>query len=167
MTQTLPTVTLPAQFKVRIDPYWQSVAVYAVTLIIYVAIKAMWDTTLQMGIVNVVLTDPIVVLLSAFVVTSIVALVANMIAMREIIVGEDRIVFVSRFHERAFLLDEIERITIGKPRRVRVRGVLSLIKVKIRGRRRSLRIRPAVHENEQMLVAALLTLRHRMGHTGL
>ncbi len=159
MTQVLPKVQLPAQFKARIDPYWQSIAVYALTLILYIVIKAMWDTTLQTGIVNVMVTDPIVVLLGVFVLASVIALVANMWARRVIIVGDDAIAFVSRFHERTFLREEIERISIGRPRRIKVRGVLSLIKISIKGRRRALRIRPAVYENEQQLVSALLSLR--------
>lgn len=159
MTQVLSTVQLPAQFKVRLDSYWQSVAVYAITLIVYVVVKAMWDTTLQEGIVNVVVTDPIVVLLVLFVIISFVTLIANMWAKRMILVGEDAIAFVSRFHERTFHLSEIDRISIGRPRRIKIRGVLSIIKVRIKGRRRSIRIRPAVYENEQQLVAALLSLR--------
>ncbi len=159
MTQMLPEVKLPAQFRVRLDPYWQSVAIYAVTLIVYVMVKAMWESTLQTGIVNVVLTDPIVVLLGLFVLISLIALLMNMISHRAIIVAEDGIAFLSRFHERTFALDEIERIAIGRDRRVRVRGMLSLVKVTIRGRKRPLHIRPAVYENEHMLVSALLSLR--------
>ncbi len=159
MTQVLPFVSLPVQFKVRIDPYWQSVAVYSVTLILYVVIKSLWDTTLQSGIVNVVLTDPIVVLLGLFVLVSIGALITTALADRSIIVAEDGIAFVSRFHERTFTLEEIESISIGKDKRVRTRGVLSLIKISIKDRRRPLRIRPAVYDNEHQLVSALLTVR--------
>lgn len=159
MTQVLPSVQLPAQFRVRIDPYWQSVAVYAVTLLVYVVVKAMWDTTLQLGIVNVVITDPIVVLLGVFVLVSVGALIVNIVANRVIIVTEDAVAFVSRFHERTFRLDEIERIAFGRPRRIKVRGMMSLLKINIKGRRRPLRLRPAVYENDQQLVSALLSLR--------
>ena len=159
MTDTLPSVQLPARFKVRLDPYWQSVAVYAVTLLIYVAVKAMWDTTLQRGIVNVVLTDPIFVLLGVFIIVSLVALIVNSITRRSILVKDDGITFRSRFHERTFTLGEIEKIVVGRDRRIRIRGMLSMIKVHIKGRRRALRIRPAVFEDETELVSALLTLR--------
>ncbi len=162
MTDTLTHVNLPAQFDVRVEPYWQSVAVYAVTLILYVLIKALWNTTLQTGLINVVLTDPIVVLLSAFVLISMLALVFTMVTRRSVIVSEDAIAFLSRFHERAFKLDEIERIVVGRDRRIKVRGVMSHIKVYIRGRRRPLRIRPAVYEHEQQLVSALMMVRNRL-----
>ena len=162
MTDILPHADVPAQFNVRLDSYWQSVAVYAVVLILYVVIKAMWDTTLQTGIVNVVVADPMVVLLGLFVVISIIALIANMVSRRAIIVTEDAIAFVSRYHQRTFSIEEIDRIVIGRDRRIKIRGVLSLVKVHIKGRRRPLRIRPAIYENEQLLVSALLSLRHNL-----
>ena len=162
MTDTLKHVDLPAQFDVRVEPYWQSVAVYAITLILYVLIKALWDTTLQSGLINVVLTDPIVVLLGAFVLISILGLIFTMVTRRRVIISEDAIAYLSRVHERAFKLDEIDRIVVGRDRRIKVRGVMSHIKIYIRGRRRPLRIRPAVYENEQQLVSALMLLRHHV-----
>ena len=162
MTDTLKHVHLPAQFTVRVEPYWQSVAVYAITLILYVLIKALWDTTLQTGLINVVLTDPIVVLLSAFVLISVLGLILTMVTRRSVIVSDDAIAFLSRFHERAFKLDEIEKILVGRDRRIKVRGVMSHIKVYIHGRRRPLRVRPAVYENEEQLVAALMSIRQQL-----
>ena len=150
---------LPAEFRAQHDPYWKSVAVYAVTLILYVIIKALWESTLQQGIVNVVVADPIVVLLGVIVLVSALSLIANIVSKRSIIVSEDGITFISRFHSRTFSLDEIESISIGRDRRVRIRGALSMVKIRIRDRRRALRVRPAVYENEQSLVAALLSLR--------
>ncbi|MBI2794683.1 MAG: hypothetical protein HYX66_08570 [Ignavibacteria bacterium] len=151
-----------ADFKVRLDQYWKSVAVYAITLIVYVVIKSMWDSTLQQGIVNVVLTDPVVVLLGAFVVASAVTLIANLISRRSLVIGERGITFRSRFHERTFTQEDIESITVGKDRRIRIKGVLSVVKVRIRGRRRVLRIRPAVYDDERRLVSALMSLKSHL-----
>jgi len=137
--------------------------VYAITLIIYVLVQALWDSTLQQGIVNVVLTDPIVVLLGVFVVVSALALVANAISKRSIKVSNGGITFASRFHVRTFKHEEIVSITVGRDKRFRVRGALSLVRIRIRGRRRVLRVRPAVYENEQVLVATLLSI--RLGNT--
>jgi len=159
MTNSLPKVQLPATFTASLDPYWKSVAMYAITLIVYVVIKAMWDTTLQSGIVNVVINDPIVVILSAFVLVSSLSLIVNAITKRAIIISEEALTFISRFHERTFTLEEIEKIVVGGERRLRRRGVLSTIKVHIKGRRRPLRIRPAVFEDDGHLVSAVMTLR--------
>ena len=153
---TVQTPNLPATFAYRVDFYWQSIALYAVTLIMYAVVRALWDATLQeAGLVSVVLTDPIVVLLGLFVLWSIASLAFNSIADRTITVAESGITFSSAFHERTFTLDDIERIVIGPDRRIRVRGVVMVIKIRIRGRRRPLRIRPALYTNEEMLVAAM------------
>lgn len=162
MNDTYHNVHLPAHFHVRVEQYWQSVAIYAVTLIVYVVVKALWETTLQTGMMNVVIYDPVVVLLAAFVVASLTALIATSITQRTLTITDSGLVFTSRFHERVFERGEIEKIVVGRERRVRMRGVLSHVRVYIRGRRRPLRIRPAIYDNEQHLVAALMTLRRAL-----
>jgi cell division protein FtsL len=160
MTDTLQPVRLPAQFHYRVDPYWQAIALYAVTLILYAVLRAVWDSTLQQdGLVSVVLTDPVVILLGLFVVWSATSLIFNSIAARTIIVSDDAITFTSRFHERSFDRSEIERITVGRDQRIKVRGVFSVIKIRIKDRRRPLRIRPALYTDENGLVAAILQFR--------
>lgn len=163
MTQTFQSVRAPQQFDAQLDSYWKSVAVYAVTLLLYMMIKGVWDATLQSGNVHIDVSDPVVVLLGLFVVIAILSLVTNMVSQRAIIVTEDAISFVSRFHERTFTADEIEKIVVGRERRIKVRGVLSMVKVYIKGRRRPLRIRPAVFENDAILVNALLSLKTSLG----
>jgi len=152
-------------FHVQLDFYWQSVAVYALTLILYVVIRALYFSQLQQGLVVVMLNDPVVVVLSLFVALSVVALIGEMIMDRVIIVGPDFITFVNRFHERTFTSDEIDRIIIGKDRRVRVRPTKPMIRLHIKDRRRPLRIRPALSDRDEDLVTAVLALRHN--HAGL
>jgi hypothetical protein len=159
MTEQSQSVQLPAEFKVRIDFYWQAVALYALTLIAYIVVRALWESTLQQGIVTVVLTDPIVVLLGAFVIGSSLVLLFNWLARRSIVVQNNGITFSSRFHERTFTADEIERIAVGRDQRIKVRGMFSVIKIKIVNRRRPLRIRTALYNDEQGLIAAILGLR--------
>ncbi|MCX6140980.1 MAG: hypothetical protein NTX15_09160 [Candidatus Kapabacteria bacterium] len=160
MTDKLPKVQLPAEYHVKLDFYWQSIAMYAITLISYVMIKAIWDSTLQQGLVNVVLTDPVVVLLGSFVLISTVSLIVNSVSRRSVLISDDAITYISRFHERSFNLSEIEKIVVGRERRTNVRGVLAVVRIYVRGRRRPLRLRPGLYENENQLVSALLSLRH-------
>lgn len=161
MTETLPEFHLPAEYHVKLDFYWQSIAMYAITLISYVMIKAIWDSTLQQGLVNVVLTDPVVVLLGFFVLISTLSLVVNSISRRSVVISNDAITYISRFHERSFHLSEIEKIVVGRERRTNIRGVLALVRIYVRGRRRPIRLRPGLYENEHQLVSALLSLRHQ------
>lgn len=151
-------------FSVQLDFYWQSVAVYAVTLIVYVIVRALYFSQLQEGLLVVVVNDPVVVVLGLFVALSVIALVVEMIMDRVIIVGSDFITFVNRFHERTFTSDEIDRIIIGRDRRVRVRPTTPIIRIHIKERRRPLRIRPALTDREQELIAGVLALRHN--HAG-
>ncbi len=159
MTDALQDVHLPAEFRHRLDFYWQSTAVYAVTLIAYIVIRALWESSLQGGQISIVLTDPVVVLLGAFVVGSTIVLLFNSAMKRTIIVTDDGITFTSRFHERTFLRGDIERISLGRDPRIRVRGVFSVVKIRIVGRRRTLRVRPALYTNEHDLTACILALR--------
>ncbi|MEY3385923.1 MAG: hypothetical protein RIR53_734 [Bacteroidota bacterium] len=154
----------PNAFHVQLDFYWQSVAVYALTLILYVVIRALYFSQLQQGLVVVMVNDPVVVVLGLFVALSVVALISEMIMDRVIIVGPDFITFINRFHERTFTADEIDRIIIGKDRRVRVRPTTPIIRLYIKDRRRPLRIRPALSDREEALVTAVFALRHN--HAG-
>jgi hypothetical protein len=163
VTDSLQDVRLPAEFRHRLDFYWQSTAVYAMTLIAYIIVRALWESSLQGGQISIVLTDPVVVLLGSFVVGSTVVLLFNSAMKRSIIVTDEGITFTSRFHERTFLRSDIERISLGRDPRIRVRGVFSVVKIRIVGRRRTLRIRPALYTNEHELVASILTLRPKKG----
>lgn len=162
MNDTNQQVSFPKEFHIRLDFYWQSLAVYAVTLLAYVLIKALWDSTLQQGLVNVVLTDPVVVLLGAFVIFSALTLLGNSLSRRSIIINEDSITYRSRFHERTFHISEIEKISVGRERRFNVRGALAIIRIHIRDRRRPLRIRTGLFKNDHQLVSSLLHLRNHL-----
>jgi len=154
------------RFTVRLEAYWQSIAIYAVTLIIYVIGQALWNSTLQLGLVNVVLTDPIVALLGTFVLVALIAVVVNTAAKRSIVISDDGITYVSRFHERTFNVQEIERIAMGGDRRMRVRGVFAVIRIYIKGRRRPLRVRPGLYENDAKLIERLVALRTQVAARG-
>ncbi|NQW31049.1 MAG: hypothetical protein HQ472_11125 [Ignavibacteria bacterium] len=155
METEMPTVEYPAVFKIKLAPYWTSVAVYSITFLLYILIRALWDATLQDGIVNVVITDPMVVVLGLFVIVSSLSLVFNAIMRRAIIVTRQSITFTSKFHLREFTHEEISKVVVGRDRRMRVRGRFSLVKIYVKGRRRALRIRPGVFENDTMLLSAL------------
>ncbi len=157
MNHDLPSVELPATFKVKLAPYWTSVAVYSITLLLYILIRALWDATLQQGIVNVVIKDPIVVILALFVLVSSLSLLFNAITRRSITVTHSNITFASKFHTRTFSHEEIYKVVVGRDRRMRVRGLFSFVKVYVKGRRRALRVRPAVFENDTALENALLS----------
>jgi hypothetical protein len=159
MNQSEHRKGMPRTFHVQLDFYWQSIAMYAVTLIVYVVVKSMYYSKVQQGLVVVVLRDPVVVILGAFVALAVTALIAEIITDRAIVVGPDFITFVNRFRQRTFTADDIERTIIGKDRRVRVRPRTPVIRLHIKNRRRPLRIRPSLSDHEDDLVAMVLALR--------
>jgi hypothetical protein len=163
---TPPSIQLPVHCAIRLEFYWPLLAVYSITLIGYVAIRSLWENTLQQGLVNVVLADPVVVLLSTFVLVTMVGFVVSTIARRGITITTDSIEFTSRFHERTFEKHEIEHITLGSAkrteRRFKGRGVFSVVKVKLYNRRRVIRIRPTMYTNDKDLSAALAYLKHTL-----
>jgi hypothetical protein len=159
MSQSEHRKGVPRTFHVQLDFYWQSIAMYAVTLIVYVIVKSMYYSKVQQGLVVVVLRDPVVVILGAFVALAVIALIAEIITDRAIVVGPDFITFVNRFRQRTFTADDIERTIIGKDRRVRVRPRTPVIRLHIKNRRRPLRIRPSLSDHEDDLVAMVLALR--------
>lgn len=159
MNEQPQTPPVASEFRARLDPYWKSLAAYAVTFIIYIILRATWAAELQSGTVNIVITDPIVVLLGLFVFGAAIALAGNAIARRVIRIGADEITFASRFHEATFNKNEIVRIVQGREQRIRVRGVFRVVRVYIKGRRRPLRIRPALYDNDRRLVTSIMALK--------
>ena len=90
---------------------------------------------------------------------SVIAVVVNTVTKRSIIVSDNGITYISRFHERTFHMHEIERIMMGGERRTRVRGVFSVVRIYIKGRRRPLRVRPGLYDNDTQLIDRLMKLR--------
>lgn len=81
----------------------------------------------------------------------------NRNAHRTVIIGENFIAFRNRFRERIFTTDSIVSIVLGKERRFKT-GALKVVKIYVKNKRRPLRLRPSLFENEQQLLADLYRL---------
>lgn len=152
--------TAPEQeFRYRLDFYWQAVAVYALALIAYALVKG----SIIDGSFTITLHDPIVIVLMAVVgISCLVSLVAWFMK-RTITIGADYIRFRNRFRTRTFSRKDIHAIALGKQKLVKVRGSYRVAKIRLAHRRRLLRIRPSLYEQEQELVQALVSLKRRIG----
>ncbi|MFY7997781.1 MAG: hypothetical protein ACOVSW_04195 [Candidatus Kapaibacteriota bacterium] len=151
--------TMPEQeFPLRMDFYWQAIAVYALALICYALIRGtVWD-----GSITLTLRDPIVVVLGVLVLGSCLWSLGNWFMRRSIVVGDAYIRFTNRFRSRTFQQTDIDVISIGKQKILKVRGVYKLVKIRLRSRRRLLRIRPSLYQHEQELVQTLIALKRRI-----
>lgn len=144
------------EFKQRRDFYWQYIAVYAVVLIIYSVLRG----TLRHDTISVVITDPIVILLAAFIVTTLIGLLISYYKNKTIIIGPDFVIFKTRFREKKFTQKEIKNILIGKEKLFKVRrGVFKVIKIILDGKRKVIRIRPSTYERESEIVEAFARLK--------
>lgn len=136
------------EYKYKLDFYYQQALIYLVTLIIYAGIVG---TFLQDSL-TVVFHDPILYIILFFVLQAFGMLVLNRVRDRKLIVTENEIIFQHRFNRRSIMIGEIEWIHIGKERGVQTAGRYQVVIVKVKGRRRSYRIRIGRYEKEKELL---------------
>lgn len=144
------------KFNKRLDFYWQYTTLYLVVLLIYTVIRG----TISEGKFEVVIYDPIVVLLLIFVVASGLSLLYNYNRKLSIIIGADFIIFKSRFREKKYTISDIKAIHLGREKLLKVRrGAYKIIKIMLNGKRHVIRIRPSSFWNEDELVNAVTRLK--------
>lgn len=141
-------------FTRRLDFYWQFIAVYAITMIVYALIKGSideWKFT-------VVILDPVVILLAIFILATFIGLIESKYIRHELIIGQDFITIKNRFRERKFSSKEILKITLGREN-LRYKGIHKVIKLRVSTRRRPFRIRTQSYLNEKALIQSIVHLK--------
>jgi hypothetical protein len=145
-------------FNQRLDFYWQSIAVYAIVVCAYIATKVI--------VKNIAIADafhdPIVILLSFFIVYSLVSFVSKFYRLKTIIIGENNITFRNRFRETSYDLDNIERIFIGKERKFNSKQRYRIIKIKLKNRITAIRIRPSTYWDDAELLESITHLKQKI-----
>ena len=135
-------------FKRRFEFYYQSVAVYAVALILYALIRGSFAE----GEFKIVFNDPIVYAFIVVLLYSLFVLVVNMLYQRDVIVENDTIILQNRFDSKTINLSDIEWIQVGRPKRMKVRGSYRVIKLKLKDHLRALRVNPVHFHDEQGMI---------------
>ncbi|MBN8574255.1 MAG: hypothetical protein J0M05_10115, partial [Candidatus Kapabacteria bacterium] len=97
----------------RLNYYWQSIAIYAMALVVYAILKG----TVQQGELSMSVDDPLVLLLFAFVIMSGLGLLFALYMRRSVIIDADSITFRSRHREKTIQLNQIKRIRLARERR--------------------------------------------------
>lgn len=138
-------------FKYKLDFYYQQALIYLATLVLYAGIKGSFVEDQFVFVFK----DPIVYIITFFVVVSIVGLVLNWFRDRKLIISEDKITFHSRSHERVIHVNDIEWIHIGREMLVQTAGRFQMVVFKMKGRRRLFRIRVGRYERDRELVAEM------------
>ncbi|MCS6966004.1 MAG: hypothetical protein NZ473_04465 [Candidatus Kapabacteria bacterium] len=143
-------------FRYRLDIYWRALALYLLALIGYGFVRG----GVSNGHLTVALTDPVVLLLSVFVVWSAAVLLWIWYRSPTVGVGEDYIRLRNRFRERFLRLQDIE--WIGLPRWRRGWGRFVRIRLKGGARPRIILMRPAAYERSQELLQEFVRLSRRL-----
>lgn len=153
------TKKLPLTFVKRLDFYWQSISFYALALIIYSVLRGSIDD----WTVSIMIYDPIVGLLVLFIVLSAIALLWKYFKNVSLIIGKDFMIFKSRFSEEKYSLKQIRKIYFGMEKALQMKNFIRVIKIRIEGRRRVIRIRPSSYWNEKDLTLALAHIKSKLG----
>ena len=139
-------------FKPYLDFYWQSIAIFVVILILWTVMKWSFSDAFH----TFLLEDPIVMLLSSFILFSIIALFFHLIINRTITINDNYIAFKNRLGEKIIYRDEIEYIRLGKERLFQFREKQNLFYVKVINRRFHVKIRPSAYEEEKEILDAII-----------
>ncbi len=153
---------LPMTFTKRLDYYWQSIAFYAIALIIYAALRG----TIEEQTISLEFYDPVVALLLLFIIAAGSTLAWKYYKQISLTVGADYIIFKSRFRKRKHFLNEIVRITFGRERAFQMKNFIRVVKIRIKDRRKIIRIRPNSYWNEEELTLALGFLKKQLEKKG-
>lgn len=146
-------------FKRRFEFYYQSVAVYALALIVYAVIRG----TFAEGEFRIVFRDPIVYAFVIVLLYSVVILVFNMLYQRDVVVTDDSIILGNRFDIKTIKLSEIEEIRVGRAKRMKVRGSFRVIRIRLKDQRRTVRINPVHFHEEKDMIETFKSLSQRVG----
>lgn len=141
-------------FMQRLNYYWQSIAMYAMALVVYAILKG----TVQQGELSMSVDDPLVLLLFAFVIMSGLGLLFALYMRRSIIIAADSITFRSRHREKTVQLSQIKRIRLARERRDE-NGVYKIVSISTDVRRRPFRVRPAGFDNEKEMIAEFIRIK--------
>lgn len=148
-------------FKYNMSFYYQSTIIYFVVFALYLVIRGEFvEETFTL-----ITKDPIIYLLGAIVIISLVSLLYNIYKNKYLEISREGIAFVTRFGEKKILADQIKGIKISR-RRERIQNhAFRLVRIKLKNRRRSVIIRPYDYENEDRLLRKFELLKARMDET--
>lgn len=144
--------------KRKNDLYYIALLMYAVFGIAYVLVTGTITTeTVAFGF-----RDPVVYIIGLFVLYTLLMLVYNIVRDQRIVLTPQRIVFKTRFKERSIYHDHITRIVLKRERKKLNGGTFAVVRLRISGRRRWIRIRVANYERERELYQEFKRLKHEL-----
>lgn len=138
-------------FRYRVDFFYQSIAIYAVTLVLYLVVRSF----ISEQSLPVIWKDPFLYLLSAIILISVVALAYNMIMKRRIVIEPSTLRFISAARERVIDRSNVRYVRFSRERDAHIGKVNRVVKIGLKDRRRPARIHPTSFEDRNELVHQL------------
>lgn len=137
-------------YKARLDFLYQSIAMYAATIVIYLIARSLFISKAFPDVWR----DPLLMLLCAITLISVAGLLYNLFMQRQIEVAKGKLIFHSRARERVIDRTDVRSIQFGRQRDGLERGV-RIVKLRLKTRRRPVRIRVANFEHSTRLLQDL------------
>lgn len=142
------------RFKRRNDFYYITLLVYMAFAVLYIVVTGtITGNTVEFG-----LKDPVIYIIAAFILHALIMLISSIVSNRRLLITDDALIFASRFRERRIPFSDIDHISFKRERRRINDGTFAVIKMKVSGRRRILRLRVANYEHEKELYSILKDL---------
>jgi hypothetical protein len=139
-------------FEYRLDFLYQSIAVYAGTLVVYLLIRGQFVAKEFPTVTQ----DPIVALLCGIILVSIGGLIYNFFIRRRVEIEGDELHFKSAVRQKAIPRAEVLSVSFSRERGKINRGA-RVIRLRLKDRRRAIRIHPLKFTHSKELTQALRT----------
>jgi hypothetical protein len=135
-------------YRAKLDFLYQSIAVYAATIVIYLLVRGLF----AIGMFPTFWQDPLLLMLCAITLISVLALIYNLLLHRQIEVTADEIRFMSRARKRAIGKNDVRYMQFGRERGPIARKGVRIVKIALKERRRPVRIRLGNFEHGRHLL---------------
>ncbi len=137
-------------YRARLDFLYQSIAVYAATLVLYLVIRSV----AEWHVFPTLWQDPLLLLLSAITLLGVLALLYNILMRRQIEITSDAIHFSSLVRSRRIMRADVAYIKIRSPKAGTVRRV-RWVRIQLKTERRPIRIRLSNFDHSRKLLSDL------------
>lgn len=135
-------------YRVRLDFLYRTIAVYATAFALFFAARALFGIT----IFPVFWQDPILILLCAITLASVIALLYNIVMNRQIEVENGKLHLRSMLRNHVYEQEDIATIQFYRKISEGKRSGVRLVRIRLTSRKRPLRIRPQNFNDARSLV---------------
>ncbi len=148
-------------YRYNMTLYYQLLAVYFFALVIYILLRLQFTGFDWSKIIHDSVFYLFVIILFYVLSTTIYYLIKR----KEIIFEDDRLIVSTKFKSIEIPFDEIETIKIKREHKFHLSGLLRLIRIRLKNRKKSVIIRPFDYEDDEDLLNELLKLRETIQKT--